>query len=502
MLVCIFLENPVLTLWRRLIRSGLIVFCWLLLEQLLNSFLLFELQGICSNNQTGTPGLSHDSDGCRPVAPVDNVVRLCHWNLTEIASGPGLQHQLMKNGCRTVSALMPDAALTCLDFWCRGGSTWEGQGEEGLAHFLEHMVFKGSATLQAGEFDRRIEALGGSSNAATGFDDVHFHVLVPVDCAQEALDLLLDLVLNPALREEAYGMERGVVLEEIAQYRDQPDEQVFQKLLSQGFGQHPYGRPILGWEESLINSTPESMRQFHRRRYRGPNCCLAISGAVTSTLLEHIQSSRLTQLEGNLSEDIEAESDNLISFQTGRQTMRFPRLEAARLLMAWPMAAANDQDRLMGADLATTLLAEGRRSRLVQRLREDLQIVESIDMDVTVLEQGSVVMLEACCPEDQIEQVETVINDELRRSLVDEIRNDELHRAQQLVGNGLRFSLEAPGSVAALAGSHSLWGRTQNLLSPLGYMKTWTMERLQSSLLPFLQSDQAFTLVALPEQSS
>ena len=73
------------------------------------------------------------------------------------------------------------------------------------------------------------------------------------------------------------------------------------------------------------------------------------------------------------------------------------------------MAAANDQDSVMGADLATTLLAEGRRSRLVQRLREDLQIVESIDMDVTVMEQGSVVMLEACCPEDQIEQVETVI---------------------------------------------------------------------------------------------
>jgi predicted Zn-dependent peptidase len=101
------------------------------------------------------------------------------------------------------------------------------------------MVFKGSATLQAGEFDRRIEALGGSSNAATGFDDVHFHVLVPSSCAQNALDLLLDLVLNPALRDDAYGMERGVVLEEIAQYRDQPDEQVFQTLLSQGFGKHP-----------------------------------------------------------------------------------------------------------------------------------------------------------------------------------------------------------------------------------------------------------------------
>ena len=432
----------------------------------------------------------------------NNKLGSCHGTVNKIASGPELQHQLLKNGCRTVSALMPDADLTCLDFWCRGGSVWEDQGEEGLAHFLEHMVFKGSATLQAGEFDRRIEALGGSSNAATGFDDVHFHVLVPSSCAQNALDLLLDLVLNPALRDDAYGMERDVVLEEIAQYRDQPDEQVFQTLLSQGFGQHPYGRPILGWEQSLLDSTPEVMRQFHNRRYRGPNCCLAISGAVTSTLLEQIHSSQLAELEASLDQgDETASSSRSLAFQSGRQSIRFPRLEAARLLMAWPMAAANDQDSVMGADLATTLLAEGRRSRLVQRLREDLQIVESIDMDVTVMEQGSVVMLEACCPEDQIEQVEAVIEEELKRATVDAIGDEELHRAKQLVGNGLRFSLEAPGSVAAIAGSQSLWGRTQTLLSPLSHLQTWTVERLQQSLLHRLQPDQAFTLLALPEDS-
>ena len=137
----------------------------------------------------------------------------------------------MANGCRCVFAPIPEAVLTCLDFWCKAGSAFEQPGEEGLAHFLEHMVFKGSQRLEAGAFDLRVEALGGSSNAATGFDDVHFHVLVPPDGAQEALELLLDLVLEPALRADAYAMERDVVLEEIAQYRDQPDEQVVQQLL-------------------------------------------------------------------------------------------------------------------------------------------------------------------------------------------------------------------------------------------------------------------------------
>ena len=117
---------------------------------------------------------------------------------------------------------MPDSPLTCIDFWCQAGSSSERSGEEGIAHFLEHMVFKGSGRLAAGAFDEAIEALGGSSNAATGFDDVHFHVLIPPDRAAEALELLLELVLQPALDPQGFSTERDVVLEEIAQYATNP----------------------------------------------------------------------------------------------------------------------------------------------------------------------------------------------------------------------------------------------------------------------------------------
>ena len=127
---------------------------------------------------------------------------------------------------------MPETPLTCLDLWFRAGSHSERPGEEGVAHFLEHMVFKGSDRNGPGEFDRKIEALGGSSNAATGFDDVHFYVLIPPNVVAPALDLLLELVLKPSLLHEAFDLEREVVLEEIAQQNDQPEEKIFQKLLS------------------------------------------------------------------------------------------------------------------------------------------------------------------------------------------------------------------------------------------------------------------------------
>ena len=396
---------------------------------------------------------------------------------------------------------MPDAGLTCLDFWCRAGSSFEQPGEEGLAHFLEHMVFKGSKRLGAGDFDLKIEALGGSSNAATGFDDVHFHVLVPPEGALEALELLLDLVLEPALRSDAYAMEREVVLEEIAQYRDQPDEQVVQHLLAACCSNHPYGRPILGWEESLLASTPGTMAAFHQRRYIGDNCCLVVAGAIPNDLEAHISSSRLVQLPG-VKREASTAQDSSLSFQSGRANLEVERLEAARLLMAWPTASADDQRQVMGMDLATTLLAEGRRSRLVARLREELQIVESIDMDLTTLEQGSLVMLEACCPPERIAQVEEEIRTVLMECAAAPVHDTELDRGRQLVGNGLRFSLEAPGSMAAMTGPQALWRNAQDPLEPLNDLDRWTAANLQKDVFNQLQPDQAFTLVALPAEDA
>lgn len=432
---------------------------------------------------------------------------LCHGTLTAISSGPALDYVTFANRSTLVSAELPGAGLTCLDFWCRGGSFWERPGEEGLAHFLEHMVFKGSERLQPGDFDRQIEALGGSSNAATGFDDVHFHVLVPPQETSAALDLLLDLVLHPTLDQDAFAMEREVVLEEISQYRDQPDDRVFQTLLELCFPEHPYGRPVLGLASSLKAMAPSGMSRFHQRRYQGAHCCLAVAGAIPGDLSDRVSGSALTALENGADHPPGNPLQGTpwpaaLPFQSGRHCQSFDRLESARLLMVWPTAPASDPIGVAGADLATTILSEGRRSRLVQRLREDLQIVESIDMDVTTLEQGSLVMLEACCPEDQLHQAETEIKQILQRCAETPVSDEELNRALQMVGNGYRFSLEAPGSVAACAGSQALWGRKRQLLEPLTDLEQWDAEALQERVMQQLQPEQACTLIARPSESA
>ena len=420
-------------------------------------------------------------------------MELCHAVLNLPFSGPPLDHWTLPNGVRCVTADMPDAPLTCLDLWCRAGSASEQPGEEGMAHFLEHMVFKGSERLAAGDFDEAIEALGGSSNAATGFDDVHFHVLTPPDRAREALDLLLELVLQPSLEPGGFSTERGVVLEEIAQYADQPNEQVLQLLLSKGCDQHPYGRPILGTPQSLEAMTPGAMRTFHQRQYRGSNCCLAVAGPASAELRTALGSSALA---GLLDSPDPVVPSSPLSVRPGRHSVAVDRLESARLLMLWEAPQAQDQGGVMAADLATTLLGEGRRSRLVNRLREELQIVESVSMDLSVLEQGSLVTLEVICPAQHLEAVEEEVNRQLRTMTQQFVSDQELQRGQQLVSNGLRYALEATGQVSGLCASQTLWDRPQDLLQPLDFLPAWTAERLRADLFPKLQPEQACVLTA------
>ena len=411
---------------------------------------------------------------------------------------PGLANasdQLLANGATVVSLSLPDSPLVCLDFWCRAGSVFESAAESGMAHFLEHMVFKGSERLGPGEFDLRIEAMGGNSNAATGFDDVHYHVLIPPEAAADALDLLLDLVLHPRLDAAAFDMERQVVLEELAQSEDQPDEIALQQLLRLGCPKHAYGEPILGQRELLLEQTPDAMAAFHRRLYGANRCVLAMGGALElETLAERIDASGLAQLP--LLEEPCRRPALLV--QPGEHRIEVPRLESARLLMLWGLPPASHLHDVMGADLLTTVLAEGRRSRLVERLREQLRIVESIDLDLHVMEFGSFALLEAICETDELASVRKAIDAVWYELLQEGMAEAEWQRAQRLVANGYRFGLEAAGGVAGLIGNNRLWGRHHRLELPLEEIGCWSASELLQQAVPLLDPSRACVLEAVP----
>ena len=155
---------------------------------------------------------------------------------------------------------------------------------------------------------------------------------------------------------------------------------------------------------------------------------------------------------------------------------------------------------IMGADLATTLLAEGRTSRLVNHLRENLKIVESVEMEITSLEKGGLVILEACCLVENLETVEKEINKILLELLRHSPPTKEVEKAKQMVRNSLCYSLELPSQIAGITASQALWGRHQSLLQPLEHLKYWESCNIQQEIFKVLQPENNFTLIAKPKK--
>ena len=329
-----------------------------------------------------------------------------------------VKHWSLSNGATCVVADIEDSTLTCIDFWCKGGSLCEMKDEEGMAHFLEHMIFKGSKNLKEGEFDLKIESLGGSSNAATGLDDVHYHVLVPREKIEEGLKLILELLLFPEIEQDAFEMEKEVVLEEIAQNIDQPDEIIYMKLLKGCLTPHRYSKPILGDEKTVKNINPKQMKLFHKNHYVGKNCTLCIAGDLPNEVQSIINNSKLKELK-TISK--ETAISNTITFNKGYKKETIPRLEGGRILKAWKLPPAKEQILILGAEIAATMLCEGKSSLIVKELREEKRIIESIDIDLQILEEGGLILLDVSCPEENLKIVESDLNNilkELTRALV------------------------------------------------------------------------------------
>ncbi len=183
-------------------------------------------------------------------------------------------------GIHVLSEYIPSVRSASVGVWFRQGGAHEPLRDTGVSHLLEHMVFKGTERRSAAEIAMALEGLGGSLDAYTSCEHTSYQARVLDDHLGEALDVLADLVLDPLLRAEDLELEREVVLEEVAQVEDTPDDLVFElhsDLLWRG---HPYGRSILGTKESVAGMSIDTLRDLHARTYCGENLIVAAAGNV------------------------------------------------------------------------------------------------------------------------------------------------------------------------------------------------------------------------------
>jgi zinc protease len=172
------------------------------------------------------------------------------------------------------------APVVALQMWVRVGSGDESEHEAGLAHVHEHMLFKGTATRGVGEIARDVESVGGSINAWTSFDQTVYHIVVPSRFADQGLDVLLDAVANSAFDADELERELEVIQEEILRSEDIPRRSLSRMLFETAYTDHPYGRPVIGTNESVAAFTRDDILSFYRRWYQPRNMNLVVVGDV------------------------------------------------------------------------------------------------------------------------------------------------------------------------------------------------------------------------------
>ena len=166
----------------------------------------------------------------------------------------------LDNGLTVIHQHTPAMPVAAVDVWVKAGSVLEPDEWAGMAHFLEHMIFKGTTKIAPGRFDREVEHRGGITNAATSYDYAHYFIATAAQHLEETLPYLAEILLNAAIPDDEFDRERDVVLEEIRQSYDSPDCVAFQVLSETVYQRHPYGRPILGDEETLMARSPDEMQ--------------------------------------------------------------------------------------------------------------------------------------------------------------------------------------------------------------------------------------------------
>ena len=380
-------------------------------------------------------------------------------------------------GLTLIHQYLPESPVAVLDVWVRAGAIAEPKEWGGMAHFLEHMIFKGTKKIRPGVFDQIIEHNGGMANAATSHDYAHFFLTTASPYLTDTLPYLAEILLQAEIPDQEFDCERDVVLEELRASDDNPNWLAFQNLCSTLYQYHPYGRSILGEQSQLIRHSPQDMRCFHDTHYQPENMTVVMIGDITENkaiaLVEKFFSDFQTRSECPPTV-IEAEPP-LVEIR--RQELKIPNLGHARLLMGWIGPGIDQVEDGLGLDLISAVLTGGRCSRLVRELREDKGLVLDIQSGFSLQKDSGLLVINACLDPENLNDVEKIIGDRLQDLHTEEISEAELERAKRLLCHDYIFSTETPTQRAGLYGYYQTLASAQLAVSyPLKIQKFQTRD--------------------------
>ncbi len=392
-----------------------------------------------------------------------------------LVSPPRLNKPTIKtlpNGLTVVAEQVPVDAVS-LNVWTNIGSVVEADSINGMAHFLEHMIFKGTPSIASGEFEQRIEAKGAVTNAATSQEYTHYYITcAPKDFAELA-PLQLDVLLNPSIPDAAFERERHVVLEEIRRSEDNPRRRIYFRAIETGFETLPYRRPVLGPASVIEGLKPQQMRDFHGFWYQPHRMTAAVAGNLESDRLIELVAEAFDKLYQP--KTIAAEVPTLTGLEAEqpfnevvRREYEDESIQQARLVMMWRVPGLKDLEETYALDLLAMILGQGKVARLYRDLREQRGLVSQISVSNFTQKHQGIIYISAKLPTENIPEVEAAILAHIQTVQLESVLEQEVERVKTQVANRFIFGNERPGDRTNLYGYYqSLFG---SLDPALGYV--------------------------------
>ena len=347
----------------------------------------------------------------------------------------------LANGIRVLSERIPAVRSVAAGVWVRHGAVHDDERRSGASHLLEHMVFKGTERRSAREIALSLEALGGSLDAYTSREHTSYQARVLDQHLGEALDVLADITLAPSLRDEDLDLEREVVLEEIAEVEDTPDDLVFELHGERLWEGSAYGRSILGTPESVAAMPGDALRALHGSAYRGKNIIVAAAGNVEHDALVD----EVSRLFGGLASG-EASEPALPPPEARAGDERVIRKTAQSHVVFGTALPGHADPARYGLALLSSALGGGMSSRLFQRVREELGLCYSVFTYQSFYAAcgvgGVYVGTRPATEKKAIEAIRT----ELAKVADEGLPADELDQAKQQLKGQIMLSLESTGA--------------------------------------------------------
>ena len=350
---------------------------------------------------------------------------------------------VLPNGLRLLTESIPHVRSVSMGVWLTRGSRHEGEAHPGIAHFVEHMLFKGTTTRSAEEIAQAVDSVGGQMDASTGKENANYAIKVLDEHLTFAVDLLSDVVLHPRFAPDDIDREKSVIGEEIKMVEDMPDDLVHELFLQRYWQGHPLGRPILGTQESIDAFNGDILGGYFSGAYTAGNLIVAAAG--------HIEHARVRELveqafggvarNGSPAPETAPERHDLI-------LIRNKDLEQSHICLGTGAFPQNHPERY-AALVFNTLLGGSMSSRLFQNVREKRGLAYSVGSGLSAFRAAGLLSIYAGCSTAKVGEVVSVILDELRAMVAAPIAQTELQRAKDNVRGSMLLGLESTWHRAA-----------------------------------------------------